>query len=313
MTEIAVVSGKGGTGKTTVTAALTRLAAGHPGPDGSSVTTPRTVVAADADVDAANLSLLLPGDDLSSEPFYAGERAVVDAARCDGCGQCVDACAFSALSLSGDGQAQVDTLSCEGCRVCRTVCPQDAVTMHPNRAGRLMVRQLHGKDAPRCLVHAELGVAQDNSGKLVAAVRARARAEAARLGADLVLIDGPPGIGCPVHAAITGVRLILAVTEPTPSGAHDLTRLLELARTFGLAAAVVVNKADLSPTYTRTIEQLARGFDAPVVGTLPFDPAIVRRLALNRIPLDLPAWTGAVVNMWQRVRDLVDLGAAQQP
>ena len=197
--------------------------------------------------------------------------------------------------------ALVDQISCEGCAVCRTICPADAITMNSNLAGHMMVRQTAGGP----LVHAGLGIAQDNSGKLVAAVRERARREAAARGLNLVLIDGPPGIGCPVHAAITGVDLVLAVTEPTPSGAHDLGRLLRLARSFQLRVAVLINKADLSERYTGEVEDLAAGAGAAMVGYLPFDTGIPGLLAQRRTPLSLEGWGDALRESWARVLEQI--------
>ena len=287
MRQIAIVSGKGGTGKTTVTACLAHLA--------------RQAVTADCDVDAANLALLMPGREILRERFFAGQRASVNPGRCDGCGLCLDACRFGAMDLNSDGVVMVDPISCEGCAVCSRVCPVDAITMNPNQAGHMMVRQTPWGP----LVHGGLGIAQDNSGKLVAAVRERARAEAAERGLELVLIDGPPGIGCPVHAAVTGVDLLLAVTEPTPSGFHDLARLLELARSFDLKVAVLINKAGLSERYTREVEALALDVGATPVGRLPFDSSIPGLLARQEKPLSLRGWGDALRESWGRITSLV--------
>ncbi len=287
MKQLAIVSGKGGTGKTTVTALLAELA----GP----------VVTADCDVDAANLALLLSGEDRVKRPFYAGLTAEVDPDLCGACMMCIAACRFDAVKLGECVTAEVDPISCEGCGVCRLVCDFDAVTLRPNLAGSLMVRDT--TTGP--LVHARLGVAQDNSGKLVAAVREEARAEALAAALQLVLIDGPPGIGCPVHAAITGVDLLLAVTEPTPSGVHDLERLLALADGFHLPTAVLINKADLSDRYVREVEQLARGSGAALVGRLPFEPHLPRLLALGLEPLARHPWAAGLQETWRKVRRLL--------
>jgi MinD superfamily P-loop ATPase len=284
--QVAIVSGKGGTGKTTVAASFSVLA----GP----------AVTADCDVDAANMALLLPGADGPRHPFLAGQRAEVLAEACNGCASCVTHCRFDAVVLDEDA-ATIDPLACEGCGVCRIVCPEDAIAMHPNQAGVWIVRET--ENGP--LVHARLGVAQDNSGKLVAKVREVAREEAATRELDLVLIDGPPGIGCPVHAAVTGVDLLLAVTEPTPSGIHDLERLLQLAGTFRLHVAVLVNKADLSTDYTRRIRGLAKRHEAQVVGHLPFDPQVPRLLARGQMPLSLPAFEAELGETWNQIQALL--------
>jgi MinD superfamily P-loop ATPase len=278
--QIVVLSGKGGTGKTTVTACLARLA----GP----------VVAADADVDAANLALLLPGVDGPAEPFEAGRRAVIDAERCLWCGVCRDACRFDAIELPVRGPARVRTERCEGCGACDVVCPVQAVTFRPNVAGAWRVRQLAappGGAPPRTvgwLVHAALGIAQDNSGKLVARVREEARRLAVAHGVPLVVVDGPPGIGCPVHAALTGADVLLAVTEPTPAGEHDVLRLLRLAAHFGVPARVAINKWDLAPAVADRLARRCEEAGAPVIGRIPFDPGVPRALARGRLPLDAP-------------------------
>ena len=293
MKQVAIVSGKGGTGKTTVVASLGCLAA--------------PLVMADCDVDAANLALLLPGEDEPWEAFFAGQRATVDPEKCEGCGVCEAECRFGAIGLGEIETATVDTVSCEGCGVCSTVCPTGAVSMHSNRAGALTSREIVLVDRSQAgiLVHARLGIAQENSGKLVAEVRAQARKKAAEEGLDLVLIDGPPGIGCPVHAAVTGADLLVAVTEPTPSGVHDLERLLELAQAFGLQTAVIINKSSLSRKYVREVEYLAQRSDAPLLGRLPFDPAIPRLLAAGRTPLALPDWAGELGRSWQGIQQIL--------
>ena len=287
MKQLAIASGKGGTGKTTVTAVLAELT--------------KPAVTADCDVDAANLALLLSDEDRVKERFYAGLRAEVDPGLCTACMLCISACRFGAVRLGEHLTAEVDPISCEGCGVCRLVCDSDAVTLRPNLAGSLMVRDTDAGP----LVHARLGIAQDNSGKLVAEVRARARAEALAKGLQLVLIDGPPGIGCPVHAAITGVDLLLAVTEPTPAGVHDLERLLALAQSFHLPTAVLINKADLSDRYADEVEGLARSAGATLAGRLPFEPDLPRLLALGLEPLCRHPWATRLQEIWQRVRRLL--------
>ena len=287
MRELAVFSGKGGTGKTTLVACFASLA--------------RTVVAADCDVDAANLALLLPGEDRVRTPFLAGSRAHILPDRCLGCGLCLEHCRFGAiLQPTGPDEVwRVDAMACEGCDVCRQVCPHDAIEMHDNLAGHWMLRAT----ANGYLVHAALGVAQDNSGKLVAEVRDQARQLGEQVDADFVLVDGPPGIGCPVHAAMGRIERLLAVTEPTPSGAHDLTRLLDLAHHFGIQATVVINKWDLAPELATQIETSCQERGVPVLGRIPFDKAIPRMLARGHLPLEAPASAEtqqAIRDIWQR-------------
>jgi MinD superfamily P-loop ATPase len=287
MTTFAVFSGKGGTGKTTLAACFAHLAG--------------RVVAADCDVDAANLQLLMPGEDERREPFLAGQRARIEPAACVGCGACARACRFQAVRPTPEGW-RIDPLACEGCGACRLVCPMPgALRFQPNRAGYWMLRVL----GQRVLVHAALGVAQDNSGKLVARVREEAARQAEQRGIPLVIVDGPPGIGCPVHAAMGGVDRCLAVTEPTPSGLHDLERLLKLATHFEVPCCVAVNKWDLAPSVTREIEQRCADGGVPVAGRLPFDPAVPRMQAQARLPLSAPArpeTVEAIHQLWSRLR-----------
>jgi MinD superfamily P-loop ATPase len=285
MKELVVVSGKGGTGKTSVAAAFTQLAAAP-------------VVAVDADVDAANLALLLPGTDEPLRDYPAGQLARIDLERCTLCRRCVEACRFGALALA-ERRLIVRDPDCEGCGVCAVVCPEQAVSFVPQRAGWWTVRA-----TPRgLLVHAGLAVGSGNSGKLVAQLRGTARELAANVGAAWVVIDGPPGIGCPVHAAITGADLLVAVTEPTPSALHDLERLLELAGRFRLPAAVVLNKADLDPAGTALVEAAVAARGAALLGRVPFDPAVPRCLAAGEGLLAVPGVRDAVAACWRAAAD----------
>ncbi len=287
MRQLGVFSGKGGTGKTTLTACFALLA--------------ERVVAVDADVDAANLSLLLPGQELQRHDFFAGERASIDPALCTGCGACEEACRFEAIDSDGDGGFRVDSFACEGCRVCQMVCPADAVTLSQNQAGEWSLRELPDKGF---LVHAELGVAQDNSGKLVAQVREQGRVVAEQNGIDLVVVDGPPGIGCPVHAAMGQLDAILGVTEPTPSGEHDLLRLLGVAEHFRVSCYVAINKWDLHEEATRHIEEVCAERGAPVLGRIPFDPCVPKALSMGQVPLGdevSPATSRAIRELWNRL------------
>ncbi len=295
MRQLVVISGKGGTGKTSVVASLAHLAAAEAaGP----------VVTADCDVEASNLAIVLSGRERAREPFISGRRAVVAPDRCTACGACEEHCRFDGVAVEGD-VATVDRLACEGCGVCALVCPEDAIRFEDNQAGWL----LESDTALGPLVHARLGVAQDRSGKLVAAVRSRAREAAERAGAPWLLIDGPPGIGCPVHAALTGCDLVLVVTEPTPSGEHDLLRVLDLVDHFRMRAAVLINKHDLAPDVSRRIEDLAARRGAPVVGRIPFDPVIPRALAGGVLPLDVPSFADPLRRAWAAVGEAVDGGA----
>jgi MinD superfamily P-loop ATPase len=290
MKQVVVLSGKGGTGKTSLVASLASLAA----------ESGQRVVCADCDVDASNLGLLMPGEEVRSEPFVAGRKARFQAGACGDCRVCVDACRFDAIRADESG-IRVDPLACEGCGVCAVVCPFDAFVFEEQQVGTWSLRRT--KVGP--LVNARLGVGQDNSGKLVDRVREVAQQEARRSEAELILIDGPPGLGCPVHAALTGCDLAVVVTEPTPSGQHDLVRILELARGFRIPVAVVINKADLSSSATEVIVNLADFAGAPVVAQLPFDPAVPRALAEGRLPLVVPAVERGIRGAWNAVGRLL--------
>ena len=286
MRQIAIVSGKGGTGKTSLTGAFVRLAG--------------RCVAVDADVDAANLALLLPGRDGTWHPFEAGRRAVIEPGRCCSCGACVEACRFGAIEATGHGFGS-DPIRCEGCGACAQVCEEGAVSFRPNVAGRWTTRTTRwGR-----LVHASLGVAQDSSGKLVAHLRREARRLAARNGSDLVLIDGPPGIGCPVHAAITGVDGVVVVTEPTEAGIHDLARVLAVVDHFRLPAGIVLNKADLHPTGASLVQTVAAAHRVPLLGRIPFDRRLPGLLARQETGLELDGVREEILACWRAVGNVL--------
>lgn len=295
MKQLVVISGKGGTGKTSVVASLAYLAAFE-----------APVTTADCDVEAANLALLLPGQEIRTEPFFSGRRATIDPDTCSSCGLCAEQCRAGAIRI--EDFTVVDPLACEGCGVCALVCPVEAVSFVDNQAGVWMER----RTAFGPLIHAALGIAQDNSGKLVAQVREEARTIAEREETDLILVDGPPGIGCPVHASLTGCDLALLVTEPTPSGEHDLERVLELLDHFRVPAAVLINKHDLSPDFTARIETLASRAGVEVVGKLPFSPEVPRALARGELPLAIEAVAVPLTEAWERITALLS-GSIARP
>jgi MinD superfamily P-loop ATPase len=290
MRQIAIISGKGGTGKTSLTGAFVRLAGG--------------CVAVDADVDAANLALLLTGEDASWRPFEAGRRAMIDADRCTACGACVEACRFSAIREVAHGAAS-DPIRCEGCGACAQVCEEGAVSFRPNRAGSWTTRRTPWG----MLVHATLGVAQDSSGKLVAHLRREGRALAARRALDLVLIDGPPGIGCPVHAAVAGADGVVVVTEPTRAGIHDLVRALHLVDHFGLPVGIILNKADLDVEEARLVHVVASLRKVPILGGIPFDARLPALLGRGETGLGLDGIRESIVACWATVQEVLADGA----
>jgi MinD superfamily P-loop ATPase len=251
--EIVVISGKGGTGKTSLTAAL------------ASCYTSK--VLADCDVDAADLNLLLNAHAYQVFPFVSGHVASIDLERCRACGRCAQVCRFDAIHKVRGGFA-IDNPGCEGCGVCRTVCPANAIEWKESLCGNWIVAQT----SQGTLVHARLFPGAENSGKLVTLVREQARLHAQREGARWILCDGPPGIGCPVIASVTGAAAVLVVTEPTPAGLHDMGRVLELTGFFRVPAYVVINKSDLHAGLVAQSRVVARDHGAQVLAEIPYSP-----------------------------------------
>lgn len=262
MKELVVISGKGGTGKTSIVASFAALA--------------KNAVLADCDVDAADLHLVLEPEIRRREEFSGGNRAQIDSAQCTGCGKCKEVCRFGAVSLAEFTNSRaaekfwIDPIACEGCGVCAWFCPEEAIAFTPAVNGEWFVSETrHGP-----MVHAKLGIAEENSGKLVSTVRQEAGKIAQDRNCDLILIDGSPGIGCPVIASITGANLILIVTEPTVSGLHDMKRVSDLAKHFGVPGLVCVNKWDLNPEMAARIEAQASGRGLAVAGRVRYDRGV---------------------------------------
>ncbi len=287
MRELTVISGKGGTGKTSLVAAMASLAP--------------SVVCADCDVDASDLHLLLTPETDERHDFEGGLSATIDPGLCCACGTCHELCRFGAIS-EADGVYTIDPHLCEGCGVCHDHCPVECITLEREMAGQWFVSGT--RVGP--MVHARLGIAQENSGKLVSKVRERAREIAEEEGRDLVLIDGSPGIGCPVIASITGADQVLVVSEPTMSGLHDLERVLELAAGFRVPVAVCVNKFDLNLVMTRKITEQAAATGAVCVGEIPFDSSVTAAMIAGKTLTEhgpTPA-SAAVERVWEKVNDL---------
>ena len=268
MKELVVLSGKGGTGKTSVTASFAHLAA-----EGDR---PIRAVLVDADVDASNLELVLQPEVLKEQDFPGGKVAVIDPALCSGSLTCVEVCRFDAIITDPDHSdlVLVDPIACEGCASCVYQCPTEAIRMEQEIAGRLF----HSESRYGPLFHASLWPAQENSGKLVMAVRKMARDHVEGDGYEVILVDGPPGIGCPVISSMTGTDLTLMVTEPGAAGIHDLKRILDTAEHFGIPAVVCINKADIYPEGTDEIEAYCREHDIPVIGKIPFDTSVTEAM-----------------------------------
>ena len=283
--QLTIISGKGGTGKTTLAASLAALAGG--------------AVLADCDVDAADLHLLLDPKIKQSNDFEGGYSAEIDQKLCTHCGLCLEHCRFEAIS----DDFVINSLQCEGCGACFDVCPAEAVVFERECAGQWF--ESTTRFGP--MVHAALGAGQDNSGKLVSQVRSRAMEIAKEENRDLVIIDGPPGVGCPVISAITGVDLLLLCAEPTPSGRHDLLRVLELADHFKIQAAVCMNKVDLAPEKSREILDEAKKRGAHIVGTIPYDTKAVESMMQGKtvIEFDDGPLADSFKNIWTETTKLL--------
>lgn len=279
--ELVVISGKGGTGKTSVAASLACLA--------------RNSVIADCDVDAADMHLVLRPERAHSEIFEGGAKAWVDRDLCTSCGECLRYCRFDAISED----FVVDPISCEGCGVCARFCPADAIEMRRHVSGEWFVSDT------RCgtLVHARLGIAEGNSGKLVTLIKKKAREIAREKGLDLVIVDGSPGTGCPVIASISGAALVLIVTEPTVSGIHDLQRVLDLARHFNVRAAVCVNKADINPDNVAAIREFCSASGVTISGNIPYDMDVIRAQVAGKSIVEYSGGQAAkeITRIWEEL------------
>ncbi len=292
MKEIVVLSGKGGTGKTSLTASLALLAANP--------------VIVDGDVDAADLHLILEPEIEQQHDFFNGVEATIREKDCPACGACINLCRFNAIKekkkLFHKKTYVIDPLSCEGCGVCARFCPYDAIDLKPRLCGQWMI----SKTRAGPMVHAHLGVGGENSGQLVTLVRQKAKEMAQEKGHDLILLDGPPGIGCPVIASLSGADLALIVTEPTMSGAHDLSRLLKLTQHFGIQTALCVNKWDICPEMTTQIEKEATAQDVLLVGRVRYDEAVTHAQTQAKAIIETDAASAEDVhNLWKKLKEKI--------
>jgi MinD superfamily P-loop ATPase len=296
MKQLVVISGKGGTGKTSLVASFAALAA--------------EAVLADCDVDAADLHLVVQSSLVRREEFTGGKRAAIDPDCCTDCGICEDVCRFDAVVNVQTGKRQkpgppiVDPVACEGCGVCAWFCPEKAMTLVDKTDGEWYLSET--RFGP--MAHARLEAGGENSGKLVSLLRSEAREVAADRNIDLVIIDGSPGIGCPVIASITGADLVLVVTEPTLSGLHDLERVLRLTQHFEIPTSIVVNRFDVNEAITRRAEQHARRLGAHVVGRVRLDPAVTEA-QIDGVSVVEHSSCGAaadIAEVWQNVKSRLD-------
>lgn len=284
MREIVVISGKGGTGKTSITAAFAHLA--------------ENAMLCDLDVDAPDLHLLLAPDRAETHQFHSGHEAVIDPAACTNCGLCAGLCRFGAVR-QGPRNCRVDALRCEGCKVCVQFCPAGAIGFAEKHCG-----QWHAS-ATRFgpLIHAQLFPGQENSGRLVALLKKQARERAKAQGQRLILCDGAPGIGCPVISSLSGASQAVIVTEPTPSGRHDLERVAELCRHFRIPVAVIINAFDLNLQNSADIERHCKDQGHALLGCLPHDEVVVRAMVQGKCVTELPetGFSEALRGIWSQI------------
>jgi len=285
MKQVTIISGKGGTGKTTLTAAFASLS--------------KDAVFADCDVDAADLHLILKPEIKKTQGFRGMNIANIDLDICTKCGTCVQHCQFDAI----DEEFSVRYESCEGCGVCAYICPVHAVTMKKRDSG--IIYESMTRFGP--FIHAQLFTAEEASGKLVTEVRNLAEDVASQKNKEMILIDGPPGIGCPVISAITGVDLVVVVTEPTLSGIHDLQRVIDVATHFNIPQAVIINKSDINPINTRDIEQYCLDNSIQVLGSIPYDTRVVKAMIEEKTitEYDTGDLSRIVTSIWERLLSLL--------
>jgi MinD superfamily P-loop ATPase len=282
MKQIVVISGKGGTGKTVLTASFASLA--------------KNKVMADCDVDAADLHLLLQPEIKERHEFKSGVTATIDKELCQECGECISVCRFHAINED----FTIDPISCEGCTICRYVCPVEAITLKENLSGEWFVSNT--KYGP--FVHAKLGIAEENSGKLVSVVRQAAKEIAEKENLDYIIIDGPPGIGCPVIASLSNVDLAMIVTEPTLSGIHDMERVAQVTKHFGVATKVVINKYDINLDNSADIKRICQKENIEVVAQLPFSQKVSESI-VQGVPLVEFCGNGIAQDvsfLWERIK-----------
>ena len=290
MKQLTVLSGKGGTGKTTLTASLTVLA--------------ENVVVADCDVDAPDLHMLLHPKIKETQDFKGSKLAVIDESKCVKCGLCRENCRFEAINED----IKVDSFSCEGCGVCTIVCPTKAITLKERISGHAYISETkYG-----AMAHAKLNPSESNSGKLVTLVRQNAKLIAEKTRSNLIIIDGPPGVGCPVIASITGIDMGLVVTEPTMSGIHDLKRALQLLRHFKVRASVCVNMYDVNIDNTEKIIRFCKENEIEVVGKIPYDPIVTEAMINGKPVLEYAPESNVAVeirNIWNKIISTLNLKA----
>lgn len=286
MNEIVILSGKGGTGKTSVAASLAILAG-------------KEAVIADCDVDAANMHLLLEPDFNEGTDFYSGELAVIDREACTSCGLCMEKCRFNAISEEAEA-CTVNTLDCEGCGYCAIICPSGAIAMVPRKTGKLYISNTR---AGSRMVHATMMAGAENSGKLVARVKQEAGVIAEHEGVEYIIVDGSPGLGCPVMASLSGASLVLLVTEPTVSAIHDMARLNKVIRNFRIETACIINKYDLNHANSETIREFLKKEGIMHLADIPFDDSVARSMSRGETVAETESVSGEIMRtLWKKIK-----------
>ncbi len=289
MKEIVVISGKGGTGKTSITASFAYLGG-------------KDVVVADCDVDAADMHLLLKPEHLQAENFYSGVIAEIDQDSCTSCGECAEICRFNAIPVANDIYT-IDPLNCEGCGYCARICPVEAIAMNSQNVGDWYVSNTK---AGNRMVHAKLGIGAENSGKLVAKVKNEAKNIANETEKEFVIVDGSPGIGCPVVSSLSGASFAVLVTEPTVSGFHDLERVYQLVKKFNIRAGCIINKADLNPQVTEKIEFFLEEENIVHISSLPYDEIFTEAMLEGQTIVEFGdnALKEIIIESWEKIKNV---------
>ncbi|MDC7228620.1 MAG: ATP-binding protein [Spirochaetales bacterium] len=287
MKEIVVISGKGGTGKTSLTSSFAYIGG-------------KSLVVGDCDVDADDMHLLLKPDYAEKKEFKSGFYAEIDQEKCIACGKCRDICRFKAIDLK-DKVYSINDLNCEGCGYCARVCPEGAIAMIDASVGHVFKSQIKNGAT---MIHARLKPGADNSGKLVAKVKQDAKAAAEKEGVEIILIDGSPGIGCPVVSSLTGADYVILVTEPTPSGIHDLKRVYELVKKFKIKAGLVVNKWDLNKSLTDELETYAKSEGINLISKLPYNEDFTKAITAGKTAAEFyeSEISGLIKEAWENAR-----------
>jgi len=291
MREVVIISGKGGTGKTSISASFSYLEGAN-------------AITCDCDVDAANMHLLLDANFAHQQDFMSGEIAVIDKDLCTNCGDCYEVCRFDAITPL-DEYHQVDNISCEGCWYCSRVCTHDSITMQQQKAGDIFISDI--KNGAK-MAHAKLGFGAENSGKLVAKVKQEAKILALKEDKQYVITDGSPGIGCPVISSLSGANLVVLVTEATLSGLHDLKRVHQLVKTFNLKSVCIINKADLNDEVTQEVEDFLKKENIELIAKLPYDETFTKSLAkaMPIVEYDPHSKLSIVIKeSWARIKDKI--------